>query len=427
MKLKENYSGSIAILLVGCLYFALELYGVESEHTLGGVLSGTGIILAAIAYRSAKRRRIYISEPTTFRIGLESVLILTSFFLLFMFSVGDVMFFTYQPLTSIVWLGSIAAYIFMVFGSRTNDVITYKSNANDGEKKISIETPNLIADSKPQLDINKSKNFFIKFKETISGESNISVSATEFFGSSAAIVLGVLYFLSGVNVAAQKTGGSANGLVFGLVIILGALAYKSAKKRKLNIVATTVIREIFEIVAILLILASVLMLNVDIKKFMAETPVSFLIWLWALIPYFIMVFSIRNKKYENTKATSKEADKSVESPVLNTNSNIDLDSNKNFFIKLKDGDYGLAKTYWLYGVVVNVIFKVLGAYAGSYSEKLFATVLIVNVAYLLLWLIGFYNSIRQYYGSKVWVVLSYLMILIWVLNTLMLITVLNTL
>jgi hypothetical protein len=169
------------------------------------------------------------------------------------------------------------------------------------------------------------------------------------------------------------------------------------------------------------------MLNVDIKKFMAETPVSFLIWLWALIPYFIMVFSIRNKKYENTKATSKEADKSVESPVLNTNSNIDLDSNKNFFIKLKDGDYGLAKTYWLYGVVVNVIFKVLGAYAGSYSEKLFATVLIVNVAYLLLWLIGFYNSIRQYYGSKVWVVLSYLMILIWVLNTLMLITVLNTL
>jgi hypothetical protein len=427
MKLKENYSGSIAILLVGCLYFALELYGVESEHTLGGVLSGTGIILAAIAYRSAKRRRIYISEPTTFRIGLESVLILTSFFLLFMFSVGDVMFFTYQPLTSIVWLGSIAAYIFMVFGSRTNDVITYKSNANDGEKKISIETPNLIADSKPQLDINKSKNFFIKFKETISGESNISVSATEFFGSSAAIVLGVLYFLSGVNVAAQKTGGSANGLVFGLVIILGALAYKSAKKRKLNIVATTVIREIFEIVAMLLILASVLMLNVDIKKFMAETPVSFLIWLWALIPYFIMVFSIRNKKYENTKATSKEADKSVESPVLNTNSNIDLDSNKNFFIKLKDGDYGLAKTYWLYGVVVNVIFKVLGAYAGSYSEKLFATVLIVNVAYLLLWLIGFYNSIRQYYGSKVWVVLSYLMILIWVLNTLMLITVLNTL
>ncbi len=427
MKLKENYSGSIAILLVGCLYFALELYGVESEHTLGGVLSGTGIILAAIAYRSAKRRRIYISEPTTFRIGLESVLILTSFFLLFMFSVGDVMFFTYQPLTSIVWLGSIAAYIFMVFGSRTNDVITYKSNANDGEKKISIETPNLIADSKPQLDINKSKNFFIKFKETISGESNISVSATEFFGSSAAIVLGVLYFLSGVNVAAQKTGGSANGLVFGLVIILGALAYKSAKKRKLNIVATTVIREVFEIVAMLLILASVLMLNVDIKKFMAETPVSFLIWLWALIPYFIMVFSIRNKKYENTKATSKEADKSVESPVLNTNSNIDLDSNKNFFIKLKDGDYGLAKTYWLYGVVVNVIFKVLGAYAGSYSEKLFATVLIVNVAYLLLWLIGFYNSIRQYYGSKVWVVLSYLMILIWVLNTLMLITVLNTL
>jgi hypothetical protein len=34
-----------------------------------------------------------------------------------------------------------------------------------------------------------------------------------------------------------------------------------------------------------------------------------------------MVFSIRNKKYENTKATSKEVDKSVESPVLDTTSN----------------------------------------------------------------------------------------------------------
>ena len=32
--------------------------------------------------------------------------------------------------------------------------------------------------------------------------------------------------------------------------------------------------------------------------------------------------------------------------------------NKSFFIKLKDGDFGLAKTYWLYGVVVNLVLSI---------------------------------------------------------------------
>jgi hypothetical protein len=293
MKLKENYVGSIAILLVGCLYFALELYGVESEHTLGGILSGTGIILAAIAYRSAKRRRIYISEPTTFRIGLESVLILTSVFLLFMFSVGDVMFFTYQPLTSIVWLGIIAAYIFMVFGSRTNDVITYKKPNN---------------------------------KEETKSERTLGREATEFYGSSVAVFLGILYFGSGVNAIAQNTGGSTNGLFLGPAIILGALAYKSAKKRKLNIVTTSKIRMALEVIAILLVLASVvLMRNDDIRRFIAEEPVSFLLWLWALIPYFIMVFGSRKKNTIADKIKDKEVNENAYQPVLDTGSKFHLE------------------------------------------------------------------------------------------------------
>jgi len=254
MKLKESYVGSIAIIAIGCLYFALDIYGTKLEYILFGTITGPGISLAAIAYILAKRRRLYVATPTTFNVGIEAISILLSVFLLVEYSAGYLMFFTEQPPTSIIWIGSIAAYIFMAFGSRANDVITYK------------------------------------------------------------------------------------------------------------------------------------------------------------------------KSNENNKVTIKEVDKSIEKPVLNINSKPQMNDNKskNFFIKLKDGDYGLAKTYWLYGVVVNVIFKVLGAYAGSYSQKLFATVLIVNIIYSLLWLVGLHNSATKYEGSKIWVILTYVMILVWLLNTLML-------
>jgi len=122
-------------------------------------------------------------------------------------------------------------------------------------------------------------------------ESVIDVSSTEFFGSSVAIVLGVLYMLIAVNTVTQKTGGSADGLIFGLVAILGALAYKSAKKRKLKLKPNSLIRIGFEIIAIALILASVLLSNFDINQIMFERPGSFLIWLWTLVAYLYIVLS----------------------------------------------------------------------------------------------------------------------------------------
>ena len=284
MKLKESYVGSIAIIAIGCLYFALDIYGTKLEYILFGTITGPGISLAAIAYILAKRRRLYVATPTTFNVGIEAISILLSVFLLVEYSAGYLMFFTEQPPTSIIWIGSIAAYIFMAFGSRANDVITYKKPNN---------------------------------KEEVNKESKLNIGVAKLYGSSAAVAFGSLYFISAISAIAKNTGGSANGLFLGPAIILGALAYKSAKKRKLNIIETTVVRESSEIAAILLVLASVLMLNVSIKKFMAENPVPFLLWLWALIPYFIMVFSIRKNKGESAKVTSKEADKSIENPVLN--------------------------------------------------------------------------------------------------------------
>lgn len=287
MKLKESYVGSYFLIIIGFLLFARVIADIKMPILMPseGVISGPAILFATLAYRLAKQRRIYVSEPTTFRVGLESLLIIASIYWASQNNLVD--FITLSPVLAFLWLGVVVSYFFMVFGSRDNDVITYK---------------------KP----NENKN------EEVNKESKLKASVAKFYGSSAAVAFGSLYFISAISAIAKNTGGSTNGLFLGPAIILGALAYKSAKKRKLNIVETTVVRGSFEIAAILLVLASVLMMNVGIKKFMAENPVPFLLWLWALIPYFITVFSIRDNKGESAKAESKETDKSVDKPILNT-------------------------------------------------------------------------------------------------------------
>ena len=109
-----------------------------------------------------------------------------------------------------------------------------------------------------------------------------------FFGSTIAIIFGFLYFGSGVNSLDQQTGASLYGLIFGPVVILGALAYKSIKKRKLSLVPSSKVRLLLEIIAITLVLMSFLLHN-NIKEFMAENPVVFIIWLWSFIPYLTMI------------------------------------------------------------------------------------------------------------------------------------------
>ena len=46
MKLKESYVGSIAIGAIGCLYFALDIYGTKLEYILFGTITGPGMLLA---------------------------------------------------------------------------------------------------------------------------------------------------------------------------------------------------------------------------------------------------------------------------------------------------------------------------------------------------------------------------------------------
>jgi len=78
--------------------------------------------------------------------------------------------------------------------------------------------------------------------------------------------------------------------------------------------------------------------------------------------------------------------------------------NKSFFIKLKDGDFGLAKTYWLYGVVVNLVLSI-----PSYvvSDLFFLIVFtIIGLIYGVIVLIGIWNAASRYEGLKLWAILA---------------------
>jgi phosphatidylserine synthase len=98
-------------------------------------------------------------------------------------------------------------------------------------------------------------------------------------GTTVALVLGVLVFVSGLS---QQLFESIN---VGFVMIVGALAYKSAKKRRLGEVENTKFRFGMELVGLVVIALSVLALS-DIKTAIAIHPLSTVVApLYALIAY----------------------------------------------------------------------------------------------------------------------------------------------
>ncbi len=79
-------------------------------------------------------------------------------------------------------------------------------------------------------------------------------------------------------------------------------------------------------------------------------------------------------------------------------------SSKGFFSKLMHGDFGLAKTYWLYGVAAS--------YAGSLLSSLIPS-LGGQLVYMTLWLaydviltIGIWRAANRYDGRRAWAILA---------------------
>ncbi len=82
-------------------------------------------------------------------------------------------------------------------------------------------------------------------------------------------------------------------------------------------------------------------------------------------------------------------------------------NDKGFFKKLSDGDFGLAKTYWLYGVLVGIGGKIVMTVVGmSESIALIIITMLVFTVYSVFQMIGLWNSSDRYTGSKIWAVLA---------------------
>ncbi len=80
---------------------------------------------------------------------------------------------------------------------------------------------------------------------------------------------------------------------------------------------------------------------------------------------------------------------------------------KVFFKKLIDGDFGLAKTYWFYGVLVGFIGQIvmLGVET-SESIALVIITILVALTYNVCQMIGTWNAANRYTGSKIWTILA---------------------
>lgn len=79
-------------------------------------------------------------------------------------------------------------------------------------------------------------------------------------------------------------------------------------------------------------------------------------------------------------------------------------SKKGFFVKLLNGDYGLAKTYWLYGVMVGIVVSIIMNASTSNDFKVAITV--PYVTYCVPVIMGLWNSANKYQGPKVWAVMG---------------------
>ncbi|MDR4505462.1 MAG: hypothetical protein MRK01_11840 [Candidatus Scalindua sp.] len=145
----------------------------------------------------------------------------------------------------------------------------------------------------------------------------------KFIGSTIALVLGILLFLG--SIAQISSSIVQTSPLAGEVMILGSLAYRSLKKRRLGLVESTNLRQIIEIIALVLIVALVV-LQKDFKIQLAYHPVpNIIIPLWSFIAYSIIFFKkpsaeftpeqlklmqdLTNKEIERTKARKQESKK----------------------------------------------------------------------------------------------------------------------
>lgn len=92
------------------------------------------------------------------------------------------------------------------------------------------------------------------------------------------------------------------------------------------------------------------------------------------------------------------------STTASSSANVSAESSDGFFSKLSRGDYGLAKTYWLYGVLVGVVVNIV--FSIVKSPGIIAIAMLAYIAYGVPVIMGIWRAATKYTGPKIWAVLA---------------------
>ena len=103
-------------------------------------------------------------------------------------------------------------------------------------------------------------------------------------GSTLAFAIGLASFGS----VARDPQGAA--WIAGVVMVLGALAYRSAKKRKIGEVKSTLMRQCLELGLLVLICLAILLQNDLVSRMISDPVPNVIVPLWAIIAYLIILF-----------------------------------------------------------------------------------------------------------------------------------------
>ena len=94
-------------------------------------------------------------------------------------------------------------------------------------------------------------------------------------------------------------------------------------------------------------------------------------------------------------------------------------SSDSFLSKLVNGDYSLAKTYWLFGVLVSLLFFIPVTLAVAVESMTALIILSISgVIYSVMVFVGIWRASDKYRGPKVWAVSAKIVVIIGIVNLL---------
>lgn len=77
-----------------------------------------------------------------------------------------------------------------------------------------------------------------------------------------------------------------------------------------------------------------------------------------------------------------------------------------FLSRLAKGEYGLVKTYWIYGILVGLIVNAIAFFVGNEYLNVIGAIMLTYGVYSIFCLIGIWSSASKWKGNKIWSALA---------------------